>query len=38
MKPDYLKNTHFHHVALSVRDMNRALEFYRDLLGFELEM
>jgi hypothetical protein len=37
MKTKKLKNTHFHHVAISVRDMDRALTFYRDLLGFELE-
>jgi catechol 2,3-dioxygenase-like lactoylglutathione lyase family enzyme len=34
---DKLKNTRLHHVAISVRDMDRALNFYRDLLGFELE-
>jgi len=27
----------WHHVGISVRDMPRALHFYRDLLGFELE-
>ncbi|WP_027183116.1 VOC family protein [Desulfovibrio inopinatus] len=27
---------HFHHVAISVKDMNKALHFYRDLLGFEI--
>ena len=37
MTTEKLKNTHWHHVAISVRDMDRALEFYRDLLGFELE-
>jgi glyoxylase I family protein len=26
-----------HHVAVSVADMDRALAFYRDLLGFEVE-
>jgi glyoxylase I family protein len=26
-----------HHVAISVEDMNQALRFYRDLLGFELD-
>jgi len=27
----------WHHVAISVRDMERALRFYRDLLGFEVD-
>jgi catechol 2,3-dioxygenase-like lactoylglutathione lyase family enzyme len=27
----------WHHVAISVRDMERALGFYRDLLGFEVD-
>ncbi len=27
----------WHHVGISVRDMPRALHFYRDLLGFEVE-
>ncbi len=27
----------WHHVALSVKDMNTALRFYRDLLGFEID-
>jgi catechol 2,3-dioxygenase-like lactoylglutathione lyase family enzyme len=27
----------WHHVGISVRDMQRALRFYRDLLGFEVE-
>ena len=27
----------FHHVAIAVRDMDRMLAFYRDLLGFALE-
>ncbi len=27
----------WHHVALSVRDMEGALRFYRDLLGFEVD-
>lgn len=27
----------WHHVGVSVRDMDRALRFYRDLLGFEVE-
>ncbi len=27
----------WHHVGISVRDMERALRFYRDLLGFEVE-
>ena len=37
MTTQKLQNTHYHHVAISVRDMDRALKFYRDLLGFELE-
>ena len=37
MKTGKLKNTNWHHVAISVRDMDRALNFYRDLLGFDLE-
>lgn len=27
----------WHHVAISVRDMDGALRFYRDLLGFEVD-
>jgi catechol 2,3-dioxygenase-like lactoylglutathione lyase family enzyme len=27
----------WHHVAISVSDMERALRFYRDLLGFEVD-
>jgi glyoxylase I family protein len=27
----------WHHVAISVRDMERTLKFYRDLLGFEVD-
>ena len=27
----------WHHVAISVRDMERTLGFYRDLLGFEVD-
>ena len=27
----------WHHVALSVKDMESALRFYRDLLGFEVD-
>jgi len=27
----------WHHAAISVRDMDRALSFYRDLLGFEVD-
>lgn len=30
--------TRIGHVHLKVADLNRALEFYRDLLGFELTM
>ncbi len=26
----------FHHVAISVKDMEKALSFYRDLLGFDI--
>ena len=29
--------TRIGHVHLKVSDLNRALEFYRDLLGFELD-
>ena len=32
------KQTRIGHVHLKVADLNRALEFYRDLLGFELTM
>jgi glyoxylase I family protein len=34
---DYLKNAKWFHVAVSVRDMERSLAFYRDLLGFEVQ-
>jgi catechol 2,3-dioxygenase-like lactoylglutathione lyase family enzyme len=27
----------YHHVAISVKDMEKALWFYRDLLGFEVD-
>jgi catechol 2,3-dioxygenase-like lactoylglutathione lyase family enzyme len=27
----------WHHVAISVKDMDKALYFYRDLLGFEVD-
>lgn len=27
----------WHHVAISVKDMEKALHFYRDLLGFEVD-
>jgi glyoxylase I family protein len=27
----------WHHVALAVKDMEKALRFYRDLLGFEVD-
>jgi len=27
----------FHHVAMAVKDMDRAVKFYRDLLGFEVD-
>ena len=27
----------WHHVAISVKDLERSLEFYRDLLGFEVD-
>ena len=27
----------WHHVAVSVKDMEKALWFYRDLLGFEVD-
>ena len=27
----------WHHVAISVRDMGKALHFYKDLLGFEID-
>jgi catechol 2,3-dioxygenase-like lactoylglutathione lyase family enzyme len=37
MTTEKLKHTHWDHVAISVRDMDRALHFYRDLLGFELD-
>ncbi len=30
--------TRIGHVHLKVADLNRSLEFYRDLLGFELTM
>lgn len=30
-------NASWHHVAISVQDIDRSLEFYRDLLEFELD-
>ena len=27
----------WHHVAVAVKDLDRALGFYRDLLGFEVD-
>ena len=27
----------WHHVAISVMDLDRALKFYRDLMGFEVD-
>ena len=27
----------WHHVAISVKDLDRALKFYRDLLGFKVD-
>jgi len=30
-------NARWHHLAVSVRDMDRALAFYRDLLGFKVD-
>jgi catechol 2,3-dioxygenase len=40
MKNDYTipRQTRIGHVHLKVADLKRALEFYRDLLGFELTM
>jgi catechol 2,3-dioxygenase-like lactoylglutathione lyase family enzyme len=37
MISDHLGTARWHHVAISVRDIDRALAFYRDLLGFALE-
>lgn len=31
------QNSRFHHAAMSVRDMDRSLKFYCDLIGFEVE-
>jgi catechol 2,3-dioxygenase-like lactoylglutathione lyase family enzyme len=36
MKEEPMQAT-WHHVAVSVRDMEKALRFYRDLLGFEVD-
>ena len=40
MKDDYVvpAQTRIGHVHLKVADLNRALEFYSDLLGFEVTM
>ncbi|MFM9951535.1 MAG: VOC family protein [Saprospiraceae bacterium] len=40
MSENYIipKQTRIGHVHLKVADLNRALEFYRDLLGFEVTM
>ena len=40
MNNDYIipAKTHIGHVHLKVSDLDRALEFYRDLLGFEVTM
>ncbi|MDZ4710412.1 MAG: VOC family protein [Saprospiraceae bacterium] len=40
MNKDYIipAETHIGHVHLKVSDLDRALEFYRDLLGFEITM
>jgi catechol 2,3-dioxygenase-like lactoylglutathione lyase family enzyme len=32
-----MEKTRWHHVAISVRDMNRVLSFYQGVLGFEIE-
>lgn len=42
VRPDFFGGPQFidaiwHHIAISVRDIEGALSFYRDLLGFEVE-
>lgn len=37
MKKELLANSRWHHTAISVRNMETMLAFYKDILGFELE-